>query len=258
MECSPTSWRRPCVCRRRPRRRSDGRPSTAARRAAPPPASPGTLRGTPAAARAGANGEEGAAPRHRCPKRATLDSSAGILHRDGARRGAPREKMTPCRLNLQESWMNHPDDPNLDPKGGVSVPRRTFLAGAAATAGFTIVPRHVLGGQGTTAPSEKLNIAGSASAGWGRATSPSARPRTSSPCATWTSSWRPRRSRSIRSAKQYKDFRVMLDKQKDIDAVIVATPDHTPRRGRHGGHAARQARLRAEAADPHASTRPAC
>jgi hypothetical protein len=28
-------------------------------------------------------------------------------------------------------------------------------------------------------------------------------------------------------AARYKDFRVMLEKQKDIDAVIVATPDHT-------------------------------
>jgi predicted dehydrogenase len=28
-------------------------------------------------------------------------------------------------------------------------------------------------------------------------------------------------------AKRYKDYRVMLEKQKDIDAVMVATPDHT-------------------------------
>ena len=29
------------------------------------------------------------------------------------------------------------------------------------------------------------------------------------------------------NARQYKDFRRMLDKEKDIDAVVVATPDHT-------------------------------
>ena len=28
-------------------------------------------------------------------------------------------------------------------------------------------------------------------------------------------------------AKRYKDFRVMFEKQKDIDAVVIATPDHT-------------------------------
>ena len=28
-------------------------------------------------------------------------------------------------------------------------------------------------------------------------------------------------------AKRYKDFRVMLEKQKDIEAVVIATPDHT-------------------------------
>jgi predicted dehydrogenase len=28
-------------------------------------------------------------------------------------------------------------------------------------------------------------------------------------------------------AKQYKDYRQMLDKQKDIDALVIATPDHT-------------------------------
>jgi len=35
-----------------------------------------------------------------------------------------------------------------------------LLGGAAATAGFFIVPRGVLGGRGNQPPSEKLNIAG--------------------------------------------------------------------------------------------------
>ncbi|MCJ7692004.1 MAG: hypothetical protein MUO22_01140, partial [Sedimentisphaerales bacterium] len=38
--------------------------------------------------------------------------------------------------------------------------RRDFVSAAAAAAAFTIVPSHVLGGSGNTAPSEKLNIAG--------------------------------------------------------------------------------------------------
>ena len=47
------------------------------------------------------------------------------------------------------------------------ITRRKFLtkagAGASAAAVFSIVPRHVLGGAGFVAPSEKVNIA----AGWG-------------------------------------------------------------------------------------------
>ena len=47
--------------------------------------------------------------------------------------------------------------------------------------------------------------------------------------------------RKYPKAKKYKDFRVMLDKQRDIDAVVIATPDHTHaiatmaaiRRGKH-------------------------
>ncbi|MGQ9619758.1 MAG: twin-arginine translocation signal domain-containing protein [Bacteroidales bacterium] len=39
--------------------------------------------------------------------------------------------------------------------------RRRFLsASAAAAAGFTIVPSHVVSGLGYTPPSDKLNIAG--------------------------------------------------------------------------------------------------
>src|SRR5438552_7530805 len=37
--------------------------------------------------------------------------------------------------------------------------RRKFLGTAAATAAFTIVPRHVLGGPGVVAPSDKITLA---------------------------------------------------------------------------------------------------
>ncbi|GAG50435.1 unnamed protein product, partial [marine sediment metagenome] len=40
------------------------------------------------------------------------------------------------------------------------ISRRDFMGSSVAAAAFTIVPRHVLGGSGNTAPSEKLNIAG--------------------------------------------------------------------------------------------------
>jgi predicted dehydrogenase len=66
-------------------------------------------------------------------------------------------------------------------------------------------------------------------------------------------------------AKTYRDFRVMLDEQKDIDAVIVATPDHTHavialaaiQRGKHVyvqkplSHSVYEARVLTEAARKH-------
>ena len=49
------------------------------------------------------------------------------------------------------------------------VSRRKFLGRAAtAAAAFTIVPRHILGGPGYKAPSEKLNIAGIGVGGIGK------------------------------------------------------------------------------------------
>jgi len=47
---------------------------------------------------------------------------------------------------------------NSDPK--IAVSRREFLGKtAAAAAGITIVPRHVLGGPGYIPPSDKVNLA---------------------------------------------------------------------------------------------------
>ena len=127
-----------------------------------------------------------------------------------------------------------------------SISRRKFLAGTASTvAAFTIVPRHVLGGKGFVPPSERVNVAGIGVGGKGRGNLASLarlgkvskyvyKPfdENVSPVnivslcdvdhkySAYTYELFPR-------AKVYDDYREMLDKQKDIDAVVVATPDHT-------------------------------
>src|SRR3954453_14397123 len=45
--------------------------------------------------------------------------------------------------------------------------RRQFLSASATAFGFTIVPRHVLGGAGHIAPSDRVNIAGIGAGGMG-------------------------------------------------------------------------------------------
>ena len=115
------------------------------------------------------------------------------------------------------------------PKRDQGANRREFLSRAVlAAATVTIVPRHVLGGEGQPSANEKLNIAGVGVGGMGSNNLAQVRrPRTSWPCATSIRPTPPRPSPQYPQAKTYKDFRVMLDQQKDIDAVIVATPDHT-------------------------------
>ncbi len=60
-----------------------------------------------------------------------------------------------------------PKTPDTAPAGAT---RRTFLKeAAAAAAGLTIVPRHVIAKSGLTPPSDLLNIAGVGIGGMGRA-----------------------------------------------------------------------------------------
>jgi len=124
--------------------------------------------------------------------------------------------------------MKKPAPPEPEPEPSALVPRRTFLASAAAvTAGFTIVPRHVLGGQGTTAPSDKLNIAGVGVGGMGKNNLKNCADETIVALCDVDFALSEPVFALYPNARRYKDYRVMLDEVPDIDAVIVATPDHS-------------------------------
>ncbi|UCE50300.1 MAG: Gfo/Idh/MocA family oxidoreductase [Phycisphaerales bacterium] len=105
--------------------------------------------------------------------------------------------------------------------------RREFVSATAAAAGFTIVSPHVLGGSGRVPPSEKLNIAGIGVGGRGAGDLDAVRSQNIvALCDVDKKQAAPTFKRYPRAAR-YKDFRRMLDKEdKNIDAVIVATPDH--------------------------------
>jgi len=108
--------------------------------------------------------------------------------------------------------------------------RREFIrTSATAFAGITILPGHVISGFGHIPPSDKLNIAGIGIGGMGRVNLANVA-KTENIVALCDVDWREPVTQVFKlypKAKRYKDYRVMLDKQKEIDAVIVATPDHT-------------------------------
>ncbi len=128
----------------------------------------------------------------------------------------------------------------------MKVSRRDFVAGTAQAAmSAMIIPRHVLG-RGFQAPSDTLNVAVVGCGGMGMSNSEAlgaanivafcdvdfgyvdrqladrvrpGRDGVVAPSAV-------RLQEQHVKAKRYADFREMLDKQKDVEAVLVATPDH--------------------------------
>jgi predicted dehydrogenase len=109
------------------------------------------------------------------------------------------------------------------------VSRRDLIRGAAgATAAFTFVSGRVLGRSGARVANEKLNIAAIGSGGMGAANINACSSENIVALCDVDDRHAAGTFKKFPKAKKYKDFRVMLDKEnKNIDAVIVATPDHT-------------------------------
>jgi predicted dehydrogenase len=144
------------------------------------------------------------------------------------------------------------------------ITRRKFVAGTTGAAlSAMIVPRHVLGGVGYNAPSDTVNFALIGCGGQGktdsgelvnggqnmvalcdvdfgyvdreiaRMTTPRPpRPGAPPPSEQMQKMIQARMAQAAKLAEAYKtakrhsDFRKMLEEQKDIDAIVVATPDH--------------------------------
>ena len=129
--------------------------------------------------------------------------------------------------------------------------RRFITTTASAVAATTILPRHVLGGPGFVAPSDKVNVAVIGVGGQGRtncralfqeddcqiiAIADPAEEWDLSPYYYGGNAGRGPVRAEIEghysgktpnySCAEYQDFRVMLEKEKTIDAVLIATPDH--------------------------------
>lgn len=109
--------------------------------------------------------------------------------------------------------------------------RRDFLRNTSlAATGFFIVPRHVLG-RGYVAPSDKLRIAGIGVGGKGQSdlSEFAKSPKASVVALCDVDDRSAAKSRTnFPNAKYYKDFREMLDKEKNnIDACSISTPDNT-------------------------------
>jgi len=106
--------------------------------------------------------------------------------------------------------------------------RREFIKKIGATgAVFSIVPSIAVSGLGHTPPSDKLNIAGIGIGGKEKVNLRNMVDQNIVALCDVDHDYAAKVFNKYPKAKKYKDFRVMLDQQKDIDAVVIATPDHT-------------------------------
>ncbi len=104
--------------------------------------------------------------------------------------------------------------------------RRRFLRGALiAGAGFTIIPRHVLGGNGFIAPSDQLTKAIIGVGGMGRGHIPYEGTRVVAICDVDTKHLELAQSQIDYDVKKFRDFREVCQLP-EVDIVHIATPPH--------------------------------
>lgn len=123
---------------------------------------------------------------------------------------------------------NDPKSPNDSDRGAIS--RRRFLSGAlTAGVAFTIVPRHVLGGVGYTAPSEVITRAVIGTGGMGMThivpNADGSPPVTLAVCDVDRNHLARGLARAGRGCQAYSDWREVLERT-DIDTIHIATPPH--------------------------------
>ncbi|NHF59251.1 Gfo/Idh/MocA family oxidoreductase [Flavobacteriaceae bacterium TP-CH-4] len=108
--------------------------------------------------------------------------------------------------------------------------RRSFIKKGALATSIFIVPRHVLGGVGYLAPSDRLNLAAIGAGGKGSSdifnASVNGREKVVALCDVDFSGSAKKSVENFPKAKLYADYREMLEKEKGIDAVTISTPDH--------------------------------
>ncbi len=112
----------------------------------------------------------------------------------------------------------------------MSESRRSFLAKSALASSFFIVPRHVLGGKGFLAPSDKLIVAGIGVGGKGKSDLKKFYESGKAEIAFLCDVDDRQAKDSVAAypkAKYYKDWRKLMEvESKNFDAVSVSTPDH--------------------------------
>ena len=120
--------------------------------------------------------------------------------------------------------------------------RRQFLrATAYSTTAFMVLPSGVLGLRAGTSPNSKLNVAGIGIGGQGASDLGNMESENIVALCDVDKDHAGHVFKKYPEAKQFTDYRKMLDEVKEIDGVVVATPDHwhafvsmeAIRRGKH-------------------------